>query len=280
MIAGKKLVVVMPAYNAERTLGKTFAGLPHDIIDEVLLTDDSSHDGTVALANELGIQVRIHPTNRGYGANQKTCYQAALDLGADIIVMIHPDYQYDPRLVRSMSSLLAEGVHDVVIGSRILGGEAVKGGMPRYKYIANRFLTAVQNAITGAKLSEYHTGYRAFSRAVLETLPILENSDDFIFDNQMLIQTIYFGLNICEITCPAHYDEESSSINLTRSVWYGLGVLSVGLLYGLSKLHLVRASIFDLNGKKLTAREPSGGLMSAMSGTRRAVEACDDPVIR
>src|SRR4030067_1496333 len=236
MILGKKLVVVTPAYNAGKTLRQTYEELPHDYVDEVILVDDASKDSTAAIAHELGIRTIIHSENRGYGANQKSCYAEALRQGADIIVMIHPDYQYSPRLATAMASMIASGHYDVVLGSRILGGEALKGGMPLYKYIANRFLTLIENLALGIKLSEYHTGYRAFSRTVLETLPLNENSDDFVFDNEMLVQAVYFGFKLGEISCPTRYFEDASSINLRRSVKYGFGVLSTSFKYLFAKL--------------------------------------------
>ena len=244
MIQGKKLVVVMPAYNAGKTLRMTFDELPHDYVDEVILVDDASRDATVNIARELGIHTIVHRENRGYGANQKTCYQEALRLGTDIIVMIHPDYQYSPRLVTAMASMVASGHYDVVLGSRILLGETLKGGMPRYKYIANRFLTFVENVLLGVKLSEYHTGFRAFSRKVLETLPLKKNSDDFVFDNEMLVQSIYFRFRIGEISCPTKYFADASSINFSRGVKYGLGVLATSIKYVLDKNGIMKFSIF------------------------------------
>ncbi|SVD66565.1 uncharacterized protein METZ01_LOCUS419419, partial [marine metagenome] len=216
MINGKKVCVVMPAYNAEKTLQKTYDEIPKDIVDEIILTDDASKDKTVAVAKKLGIRTFIHNKNKGYGGNQKTCYQEALNLNADIIVMLHPDYQYTPKLITPMSSMIAEGVFDAVIGSRILGNKAIMGGMPIYKYISNRFLTMTENVIINQKLSEYHTGFRAFSRKILETIPLMENSDDFIFDNQMLCQALYFGFSVGEISCPAFYFDDASSINFSR----------------------------------------------------------------
>ena len=244
MIKGRKVVVVMPAYNAEQTLRRTHEKIPHEIVDEVVLVDDASQDHTVAVSNELGIRTVIHPENRGYGANQKTCYQTALALGADIIIMLHPDYQYTPLLITAMASLLAEGLFDCVLGSRILGVGARKGGMPLYKYVSNRFLTAVQNLIVGYKLSEYHTGYRGYTRQLLEALPLEENSDDFVFDNQVLSQIIYGGYAIGEITCPTLYADDSSSINFSRSVVYGLGVLKTSVLFRLHRLGLMNSSMF------------------------------------
>jgi glycosyltransferase involved in cell wall biosynthesis len=248
---GKKIVVVMPAYNAARTLERTVQEIPMDLVDEVIVTDDASHDSTVAEAKRLGLRTLIHPQNLGYGANQKTCYQEALRLGADIVVMLHPDYQYTPKLIPSMIGLLTDGPYDVVLGSRIIGGGALRGGMPRYKYVANRFLTATQNLLSGAKLSEYHTGYRAFTRQVLEKLPLLENSNDFVFDNQMLAQILYQGFEIGEISCPTAYFEDASSINFSRSVKYGVGVLGVSALLFLQRLGLHESPIFDPSGRKL-----------------------------
>ncbi len=245
MILGKKLVVVLPAYNAEKTLAQTYAEIPFDIVDEVVLVDDASRDETVELAKRLGIRhVVRHERNKGYGGNQKTCYDTALALGADIVVMLHPDYQYTPKLLTAMASIIANGVYPCVLGSRILGGGALKGGMPLYKYIANRFLTLAQNLLMGQKLSEYHTGYRAFSREVLESVDYHANSDDFIFDNEMLAQIFYAGFEIAEITCPTKYFAEASSINFMRSSIYGLGVLRVSIQYALQKLGLGSFKIF------------------------------------
>lgn len=245
MILGKRLVVVMPAYNAEKTLRQTYDELPHEYVDGVILVDDASNDRTTQMARELKINTIVHRENKGYGANQKTCYREALSLGADIVVMVHPDYQYSPRLVTAMASMIASGHYDVVLGSRILGGDALKGGMPLYKYIANRILTLAENMALGVKLSEYHTGYRAFSRKVLETLPLEKNSDDFVFDNEMLVQAVYFGFMIGEISCPARYFKDASSINFGRSVKYGLGVLSTSAKYVLQKIG-VRSRLFSV----------------------------------
>jgi glycosyltransferase involved in cell wall biosynthesis len=246
MILGKKLVVVLPAYNAEKTLAQTYSEIPFDIVDEVVLVDDASRDETVELAKRLGIRHVIrHERNKGYGGNQKTCYDTALALGADIVVMLHPDYQYTPKLLTAMASIIANGVYPCVLGSRILGGGALKGGMPLYKYIANRFLTLAQNLLMGQKLSEYHTGYRAFSREVLQTVDYHANSDDFIFDNEMLAQIFYAGFEIAEITCPTKYFAEASSINFMRSSIYGLGVLRVSIQYALQKLGLGSFRIFQ-----------------------------------
>ena len=251
MINGKKVCVVMPAYNAEKTLQKTYDEIPKDIVDEIILIDDASKDKTVDVAKKLGIRTFIHSKNKGYGGNQKTCYQEALKLNADIIVMLHPDYQYTPKLITPMSSMIAEGVFDAVIGSRILGNKAIMGGMPIYKYISNRFLTMTENVIINQKLSEYHTGFRAFSRKILETIPLMENSDDFIFDNQMLCQTLYFGFSVGEISCPALYFADASSINFSRSVTYGIGVINTALNYFLAKRGIGHFKIFNANGKKL-----------------------------
>ena len=251
MINGKKVCVVMPAYNAEKTLQKTYDEIPKDIVDEIILTDDASKDKTVDVAKKLGIKTFIHDKNKGYGGNQKTCYQEALKLNADIIVMLHPDYQYTPKLITPMSSMIAEGVFDAVIGSRILGNKAIMGGMPIYKYISNRFLTMVENVIINQKLSEYHTGFRAFSRKILETIPLMENSDDFVFDNQMLCQTLYFGFSVGEISCPASYFDDASSINFSRSVTYGIGVIKTALNYFLAKRGIGHFKIFNANGKRL-----------------------------
>ena len=251
MINGEKIVVVMPAYNCEMTLTKTLDDIPHNIVDDIILVDDDSVDKTVVLSRKLGIKTFVHEKNMGYGANQKTCYRQALKAGADIVVMLHPDYQYNPRLMTAMVYLIADGIYDVSIASRILGVGALKGGMPLYKYIANRFLTFIENLMIGKKLSEYHTGYRVFSRKVLESLPILENSDDFVFDNQILLQVFYFGFSIGEISCPTLYDKDSSSINFSRSIKYGIEVLLTGLKYIIAKSGLARISIFDKSGKRL-----------------------------
>ncbi len=235
MIKNQKVIVVMPAYNAEKSLEKTFGEIPHGLVDQVILVDDKSSDHTVEVAQRLGLVTIQHEVNKGYGGNQKTCYATALRHGADIVIMLHPDYQYTPRLITAMASLIAEGLFDCVLGSRILGVGALRGGMPLYKYISNRALTLFQNALLGYKLSEYHTGYRAFSRRVLETLPLAVDSDGFEFDNQMLAQIIYAGYSIGEITCPAHYAADSSSIGFWNSVRYGLQVVRISLAYRLSK---------------------------------------------
>jgi glycosyltransferase involved in cell wall biosynthesis len=244
MLHNQRIAVILPAYNASRTLRQTFEEIPHDVVDDVILTDDASSDDTVAIARELGIQTLRHERNSGYGANQKTCYAAALARGADIIVMLHPDYQYSPTLVTAMASMIASKHYDVVLGSRILGGTAIKGGMPIYKYLSNRLLTLTQNILLGHKLSEYHTGYRAWSRAVLEQLPIHECSDDFVFDNQMLAQAAWFAFRIGEISCPTKYFPEASSINFRRSVIYGLGVLRTSIQYRAARLGVISCRLF------------------------------------
>lgn len=251
MLNGKKIIVVLPAYNAEKTLRRTYDEIPKDIVDEIILTDDHSNDRTVEVAKTLNLRLFIHEKNLGYGGNQKTCYREALARGADVVVMLHPDYQYPPKLITPMAALITSGMFDIVIGSRILGNMALRGGMPLYKYIANRLLTLIENNIISQKLSEYHTGYRAFSRDVLLNLPILEDSDDFIFDNQILLQALYFGYRIGEISSPSRYTEESSSISFRRSVIYGFGVLLAGLKYLLCKYSLARSPIFDKNGRKI-----------------------------
>jgi glycosyltransferase involved in cell wall biosynthesis len=251
MINGKRIAVVMPAYNAERTLEQTVRELS-DVVDIKILVDDSSKDKTAEVSRGLGVLTFVHEANYGYGRNQQTCYREALAAGADIVVMLHPDYQYTPTLVPAMAGMIASGVYDMVLGSRILGAGALKGGMPRYKYVANRFLTAFQNLFLGAKLSEYHTGFRAFSRQLLETLPLLENSDDFVFDNQMIAQAVMFGFRIGEISCPTKYFEEASSINFKRSVEYGFGVLGTTASFVLHKLGVIRVPRFGSGGRKLT----------------------------
>jgi len=245
MIHGKRVVVVMPAYRAEKTLRKTFEEIPHEIVDEVIVVDDASPDRTVEICRSLGLYCIEHDRNRGYGGNQKTCYREALSRGADIVVMLHPDYQYDPRLITAMASLIGQELYDVVLGSRILGVGALKGGMPLYKYVSNRFLTLVENWLLGYKLAEYHTGYRAFSRRVLEALPLEANSDDFVFDNEMLAQAIYWGFDIGEITCPTKYFPEASSIGFRRSMKYGAGVLATGFKFRLAKWGLFRTKVFE-----------------------------------
>jgi glycosyltransferase involved in cell wall biosynthesis len=258
MLNGKRIVVVLPAYNAERTLEQTVEQIPHDIVDDIILTDDASRDGTYDLARRLGLHVIRHDRNRGYGGNQKTCYAAALARGADIVVMLHPDYQYSPNLLTAMAAVITSGEYDVALGSRILGKGALTGGMPIYKYVSNRFLTLVQNLLVGQKLSEYHTGYRAWSREVLERLPLMRGSDDFIFDNEMLVQAIHFGFRIGEVSCPTRYFEEASSINFRRSVTYGLGVLNASARYRLHR--------WGVLSYPLLAANETGRLIPAAAG--------------
>ena len=244
MVNGKKVVVVLPAYNAAKTLKMTYDEIPFAFVDDVVLVDDASWDDTSKVAHELGINVIIHEKNIGYGGNQKTCYKKALELGADIVIMLHPDYQYTPKLIPTMATMIAYGEFDAVLASRILGIGALRGGMPLYKYISNRFLTLIENLFLGQKLSEYHTGYRAFSREILERLPLDMNSDDFIFDNQMLAQIIWFGYRIGEVSCPTKYFKEASSISFRRSVIYGVGVLKTALQFRLCKLGLLTCALF------------------------------------
>ena len=251
MLHGQRLIVVMPAYNAAETLEQTYAEIPHEYVDEVVLVDDGSSDNTADLARKLGVHTIVHAENIGYGGNQKNCYRTALALGADVVVMVHPDYQYSPRLITAMATLITSGPYDVVLGSRILGGNPLKGGMPLYKYIANRVLTLVQNLVLGAKLSEYHTGYRAFSREVLETLPLEENSDDFVFDNEMLAQGLFFRFRFGEISCPTRYFEEASSISMRRSIRYGLGVLATTWKFFKARYFGRYSPIFSRDGKRL-----------------------------
>lgn len=251
MLDGKRVIVVMPAYNAAQTLEQTVAEVPRDVVDEIILVDDQSRDDTVARARQLGLRTLVHPKNRGYGGNQKTCYREALACGADIVVMVHPDYQYSPRLIVAMASMIASGHYDAALASRILGGGTLKGGMPKYKYVANRALTAFQNLCMGAKLSEYHTGFRAFSATLLRTLPLEENSDDFVFDNEMLAQTLWFGFSIGEISCPTRYMEAASSISFRRSVTYGLGVLGVTARFLAARWGLSRGALFAADGRRL-----------------------------
>jgi glycosyltransferase involved in cell wall biosynthesis len=267
MINGKRIAVVMPAYNAEKTLQATVGELP-ELADIRILVDDHSRDHTVDLARELGLLVFQHDRNYGYGRNQQTCYREALTAGADVVIMLHPDYQYTPLLITAMASMVAYDVYDVVLGSRIIGGRALLGGMPVYKYIANRLLTAFENLFLHVKLSEYHTGYRAFSREVLTRLPLGENSDDFVFDNQMLAQCVYFGFRIGEVSCPTKYFEEASSINFRRSVQYGLGVLETTLQFALQRAGVIHNPIFSEKGKTLEASSEAyyeGGLPTASS---------------
>ena len=246
MINNKKLVIVMPAYNAEFTLENTYNEIPFDIVDEVIIVDDASRDNTIAVAKSLGIKHIIsHEKNKGYGGNQKTCYDKALSLGADIVIMLHPDYQYTPKLIHSMAYMIANDLYQVVLGSRILGKGALNGGMPFYKYVFNRMLTFIQNSLIDAKLSEYHTGYRAFSKEVLEKINFHANSDDFVFDNQMLSQIVYAGYTIGELSCPTKYFPEASSINFRRSSIYGLGVLKTSCCHFFQRLGLAKFKIYE-----------------------------------
>jgi len=256
MLDGLKLAVVLPAYNASQTLERTFAEIPMEIVDDVILVDDASTDATAAVADRLGIHTIIHARNGGYGANQKSCYTAALARGADIVVMVHPDYQYSPRLITAMAGMIASGHYDAVFASRILGGGALSGGMPRYKYVANRLLTAFQNLLMGAKLSEYHTGYRAWTRKTLEQLPLLACSDDFVFDNQMIAQAVYSGSRIGEISCPTKYFPEASSINFRRSCIYGLGVLRTAISYRLCRWGLASSKLYATDAPRLPRVAP------------------------
>ncbi len=251
MVNGKRVCVVMPAYNAARTLAVTASEVDRSVVDDIILVDDASRDSTLEVAREIGLYSIVHLTNRGYGGNQKTCYREALARGADIVVMLHPDYQYSPKLLPALVSMVASGHFDCVLGSRILGTGALKGGMPRWKYVANRFLTLFENILVGYKLSEYHSGYRAFSRRLLETLPLEENSDDFVFDNQMLAQAIWFGFEIGEVTCPTRYFEEASSINFRRSVTYGFGVLGTSIGFRLARLGLAHPHWLSPEGRRL-----------------------------
>lgn len=256
MIDGKKIVVVMPAYNAEKTLEQTYREIPFDVVDEVILTDDFSNDRTVERARELGIREVIrHTRNTGYGGNQKSCYNRALEIGADIVIMVHPDYQYTPKLIHSMAYMIAKGVYPMVLASRILGKGALRGGMPLIKYISNRFLTLFENLLLNRKLSEYHTGYRAFSAEVLRTIPYNENSDDFIFDNEMLAQIFYAGHEIGEMSCPTKYFDDASSINLRRSFVYGFGVLGVSIKYRLNKWGLLHSKLFCAGTSRTAMRK-------------------------
>jgi glycosyltransferase involved in cell wall biosynthesis len=269
MLEGKKITVVMPAYNAALTLERTLREINRQVVDDIILVDDASKDDTVQVAQRLGLKTIVHDRNRGYGGNQKTCYSEALRTGADVVVMLHPDYQYTPRLIPALASMIAVEQFDAVLASRILSGGALKGGMPVYKYVANRLLTAVENLVTGAKLSEYHTGYRAFSRTLLETLPLEENSDDFVFDAQMLAQCLYFGFRVGEVSCPTRYAPDSSSINFRRSVVYGMGVLGTTAQFRLEKWHLWHSRIFDARGRRLPAA--SVGPTSAVAARIDAV---------
>jgi glycosyltransferase involved in cell wall biosynthesis len=263
VLSGKRIVVVMPAFRAERTLRRTYEAVPHDVVDEVILTDDASDDATATVARSLGIHTVVHETNRGYGGNQKTCYLEALRHGADVVVMLHPDYQYEPRLVTAMASMITSGVYDVVLGSRILGGTAMAGGMPPWKYLANRALTAFENLALGSKLSEFHTGFRAYSREALLAIPLLANSDDFIFDNQVIAQAVAAKLRIGEISCPTSYHADASSISLGNSIVYGLGVLKTSLTFlawrwGLAQPRMFQARYEDRLDPKKT--EPEGSV--------------------
>lgn len=251
MIHGKRIIVVLPAFNAEKTLRRTVEEIPEGFVDDLILVDDGSSDKTAELSRELGLHTVVHDVNQGYGANQKTCYREALGRGADVVIMLHPDYQYTPKLLVALASLVAIGQYDLVLGSRILSEGALRGGMPFYKYVSNRVLTLFQNILIAKKVSEYHTGYRAFSRRVLETLPLGENSDDFVFDNQMLAQAAYFGFSIGEVSCPASYFPEASSINFRRSVEYGLGVVRTSIQYRANKWKLVDSKVFSKDGRRL-----------------------------
>src|SRR6266853_2560056 len=261
MYRDKKVIVVMPAYNAARTLRQTYAEVrDQQVVDTIILVDDGSRDETVAIARALeGVQVHVHDKNKGYGGNQKTCYRLALEAGADIVIMIHPDYQYTPKLIPAMVSIIGNGLHPCVLGNRILGGHALKGGMPFWKYISNRWLTLVENMLLGAKLSEYHTGYRAFSREILERLHLADNSDDFVFDNQMLAQILWHGFTIAEVSCPTKYFPEASSINLRRSIKYGFGCLGTGMAFRLAKMGIRGSRLFVArNGRTSEQRQSAG----------------------
>ena len=268
MLNGRSITVVLPAHNARRTLERTVKEIPREIVDDIILTDDASIDGTADLARALGLHTIRHDTNRGYGGNQKTCYRAALARGADIVVMLHPDYQYTPRLVSAMSAMIAYGEFDGVLGSRMLGGGAVTGGMPRYKYACNRLLTLFENLVIGQRVSEYHTGYRAWSRDILQRLPLHACSDDFVFDNEMLLQSFHFGFRIGELSCPARYFPEASSINLSRSLLYGAGVLKTALLYRLKAWGLADPAMLrdDPRSRIGVAPEPEVATASALQG--------------
>lgn len=280
MLNGKRIVVVLPAYRAESTLELTVSSLPRDVVDEIILVDDAGGDRTTEIGRQLGLTTFEHSTNLGYGANQKTCYREALRVNADIVVMVHPDYQYDPRLVTSLVGMIAFGAYDVAIGSRMLGMGALRGGMPLYKFIANRTLTALQNLLMWQRLSEYHTGYRAFSRDVLETLPLLSNSDDFVFDNEMLAQVMAHGYRIGEVSCPTKYFKEASSINFVRSVVYGFGVIGTSIRYRLWRWGLARPAIFDISPTRTLkpyyeAIETSSPVVAADT-RRNATERADE----
>jgi glycosyltransferase involved in cell wall biosynthesis len=265
MLNGKVVVVVMPAYNAAKTLRRTYAEIPHEVVDGVLLVDDASSDDTVAIAAELGIRYLVHETNQGYGANQKTCYRHALAMGADVVVMLHADYQYDPRLIAAMAAMITSGVYDVVLASRLLGKGALAGGMPLYKFVSNRALTLFQNLCLRRRLTEYHTGYRAFSRNILRSLPLEELSDGFVFDNEILVQLVAFGYEIAEITCPAKYFKEASSTGFWRSTSYGLGVLRTTGRYLLDCSRLRKDRMFDPDGRKLQYESVDAGRVAPPS---------------
>jgi len=267
MLNGKKIVVVMPAYNAAKTLRQTYSEIPHDVVDHVILVDDASQDATVAVAKELGITCVVHPVNAGYGANQKTCYRAAIEMGADVVVMVHPDYQYTPRLITAMAAMITSGVYHTVLGSRVLGRGALVGGMPLYKYVANRVLTLIQNLCLPQKLAEYHTGYRAYSREALLRLPLEENSNDFVFDNEMVVQLVYFGYEVAEITCPAKYFEDASSINFWRSTQYGFGVLRTTMRYVLARAGLRTHPMLSADGARLSVNPDAGRLRNGTDGS-------------
>jgi glycosyltransferase involved in cell wall biosynthesis len=271
MINNKRIAVVLPAYNAEKTLEATIRELP-DLVDFRILVDDCSSDRTVEMARRLGLQYFVHDRNYGYGRNQQTCYREALSAGADVVIMVHPDYQYTPLLVTAMASMVAYGVYDVVLGSRIIAGSALRGGMPLYKYVFNRLLTAFENMFLGVKLSEYHTGYRAFSRDVLTKLPLVENSDDFVFDNQVLAQSVFFGFRIGEVSCPTKYFEGASSINFRRSVTYGLGVLVTTLQFVLQQTGLAHFRIFDHRSKRLESNRAVYYTSGRVAGEMKKVE--------
>ena len=249
MINGKKITVIMPAYNAEKTLIKTYQEIPKDIVDNIVLTDDASTDKTIKIAKRLNLKILVHDKNKGYGANQKTCYSEALKAGADIVIMLHPDYQYSPKLIPAIAHLIITGEYDVVLASRILGKGALKGGMPLYKYISNRILTFIENILLNQKISEYHTGYRAYTKEVLDNIPFMKNSDDFIFDNEILAQITFFGYRIAEISCPTKYFPDASSINLRKSIKYGFGVLGTSLKYLLHKYRIKKFPIFIKDNK-------------------------------